>query len=333
MKRILTISIFVCLIICISSIIPANNVGPGVAPVVPGSTYTRGTIIVGPDQTYTNIQDAIDDSAPGDTVRIYAGTYYERIVLDKKLTLVGNGTSETVINGGNGGDVITIDADWCKVTGFKITKAGAIYSSHSGVRILSDNNTLENCDSSGNHYGFNFKDTETQTFKNCTSNSCFKAFYFSYSYHNTFINCVTNNNYYGYQLHYSHDNKIIDAEASSNHEAIHLKRAKNNIIEGCDFSSSDWSAIGIWFSSNNTMANCSFDNNIGNGIEVLGLSADINTFSNCTFNSNQDNGIFIWGGAGTNTLDNCTFQNNEIGINMLASPLLGYTSIPQTAIR
>ena len=60
---------------------------------------------------YYSIGGAISSASNGDTLLIWAGTYYENIVLNKALILTGNGTSATIINGSYSGNVITVSAD------------------------------------------------------------------------------------------------------------------------------------------------------------------------------------------------------------------------------
>jgi len=60
------------------------------------------TIIVAKDENgdYDKIQDAIDNTTEGDTIRVWEGTYYENVVVNKMVNLVGNGSEETTIDGG-----------------------------------------------------------------------------------------------------------------------------------------------------------------------------------------------------------------------------------------
>ena len=46
---------------------------------------------------YTSIQQAIDNSTDGDTIQVWAGTYQENIVVNRSISLLGNGTNETII--------------------------------------------------------------------------------------------------------------------------------------------------------------------------------------------------------------------------------------------
>jgi parallel beta-helix repeat protein len=48
---------------------------------------------------YTKIQDAIDDASVGDTVFVYNGIYYENIVINVSIDLIGEDRNTTVIDG------------------------------------------------------------------------------------------------------------------------------------------------------------------------------------------------------------------------------------------
>ena len=51
------------------------------------------TLNVGPGQTYTTIQSAIDDASYGDTILVHAGIYHETLSVRKSLTIEGEDPS------------------------------------------------------------------------------------------------------------------------------------------------------------------------------------------------------------------------------------------------
>jgi len=97
------------------------------------SVSAATTLYVGSGQIYLKIQNAIDNASAGDTVRVYDGTYYENVIVNKTLTLIGNGTSKTTIDGGGSGDVVFISADWVNVSGFTITNSGSSLLNDGGI--------------------------------------------------------------------------------------------------------------------------------------------------------------------------------------------------------
>ena len=97
---------------------------------------------------YTKIQDAIDNASNGDTVYVYNGTYFENVVVDKSLNLIGEEKTTTIIDGINAGFpdfCITIEANNVTVTGLTIQncKSTGIYIS-SDYNIISDNIVVDN---------------------------------------------------------------------------------------------------------------------------------------------------------------------------------------------
>lgn len=85
-------------------------------------SFTGETLYVGGTGpgNYTRIQEAIDDAAAGDTIYVYAGVYYENVVVDKSLILTGEDKERVIIDGGGHGEVVRIAADNITITGFTI---------------------------------------------------------------------------------------------------------------------------------------------------------------------------------------------------------------------
>lgn len=121
-------------------------------------------ITVGPDQTYTTIQSAIDASNPGDTIYVHNGTYYETIQIDTKVNVIGNGSFLTLINGTDSGDVVSITANGCSITGI-----GVIGSpSYSGIKVTGDNLKIDGCGVGYNRNGITLVDSQNSKISNCS---------------------------------------------------------------------------------------------------------------------------------------------------------------------
>ena len=95
------------------------------------STALAGVLHVGPGETYTTIQSAIDAAVDNDIIIVAQGTYFENIFLaGKAITLISMNrrnwavVSQTIIDGGGMGATVTFEgseeAD-CILSGFTIT--------------------------------------------------------------------------------------------------------------------------------------------------------------------------------------------------------------------
>jgi len=158
-------------------------------------TYFDGKILyVGGDGpgNYSKIQDAIDNASDGDTVFVFdnSSPYYENVVVDKSITLIGEDRNTTVIDGGGIDSVIEVSTDHVHIEGFTVTNCMHDLS-EAGINIFSDWNTIKNSNIVENPctgirlYGSNHNLIENNTLKD---NVCYHIFLRSKSNNNTVQN-------------------------------------------------------------------------------------------------------------------------------------------------
>jgi len=104
-----------------------------------------GTIVV-PSPEYETIQKAINAASPGDVIEVTHGTYYENLMVNKSVSIIGEDPANTVIDGGGEGTVINIIKSNVVVSGFTLQNGKQGNSPYCGISIGSNfvvvNNTL-----------------------------------------------------------------------------------------------------------------------------------------------------------------------------------------------
>ncbi|MCK5253862.1 MAG: right-handed parallel beta-helix repeat-containing protein, partial [Thermoplasmata archaeon] len=138
---------------------------------------------------FTTIHEAVDAASPGDIVRVHAGTYNETVVVDKNITLSGNGTSKTIIDGQLGGTVVTVTANDVTIDGFTI-RSGGMTSSGIDIRGV-DNTSISNCSISGNRIGVRGdQEAERPFIRSCQITDNSKAGIWLVGYNGNVADCV-----------------------------------------------------------------------------------------------------------------------------------------------
>jgi parallel beta-helix repeat protein len=97
---------------------------------------------------FSSITKAVENASDGDTVFVLNGTYYENLVIDKKISLIGEDRNTTKINGFDKyHDIIRIIEDDVDISGFSIQYGGNSYN-NAGIKLES----TQNCTISNNNF-------------------------------------------------------------------------------------------------------------------------------------------------------------------------------------
>jgi len=143
------------------------------------------------ERPFNKIQDAINASGAGATIYVWEGVYYENVVVDKTVSLIGNGSETTTIDGGESSVVVRITADWVNMSGFSVTGSGPsrfndlgiilTWFNGSGIVVESDNNHIfkNTCDNKSNGIFLSYSSNCSITDNKCSNNSGGIDFYTS----------------------------------------------------------------------------------------------------------------------------------------------------------
>jgi len=176
-----------------------------------------------------SVQATIDSAGPSDVIMVERGTY-EKVNVTKPLTLRGDGA---IVDGGGNGSAITLYADGILLEGFVATNYSKSPSEFAGIKVLSNNNIIEN------NTIYN-GDAGTGILLNGSNDNFIAA------------NNVTNNEV-GIYILASSGNNITDNVASKNGHGILLSNSGNNTVVENNASFNTEKGIGLEGSTNNTL--------------------------------------------------------------------------------
>lgn len=246
---------------------------------------------------YTKIQDAIDNASDGDAVFVYNGTYYENVITDKAINLVGEDKNSTIIDGSGNRSAIRVIVDDVTVAGFTIQNSGeGIYIDRTYNCIIST------CRIINNDVGI----------------------FLLFSYNNTISDNVIYNHNNGIQLENAGNNNIKD-NVITNHDlyGIYLDYSSNNNTISANNIIKNNQGIWIWASCyNDILKNNITENNYGIILndpvdnKVSGNNFTSNSIGFCCYDTIDDNLIY----------DNIFFNNTE-NIRVLGHPIIDYAPL------
>ena len=239
---------------------------------------------------YDIIQAAIDapQTENGHTIFVDEGTYYEDVVLNKSLTLIGEDRSTTIIDGNYVGNVIKITASDVKITGFTVQNS---YPEHPYCGVYIGELTASN------NISHNF------------INDSFYAIGLWHSSNNTICQNEMTRSNFGVLLNTSSNNIISGNNITHNLRGVFLKFcSSNNTISGNNIRVNDFGVV-FYQSSNNTLFGNTVMNNNYDGIQLS--SSFNNTFSANKITANYHYDVRLLDSSCNNTFYHNNLDNAE----------------------
>jgi hypothetical protein len=221
---------------------------------------------------FSSIQETINAASPGDTIYVYPGTYYEQVVVNKSVSLIGEDDMAKPVVIANGTDFIFyVSANNVTISGFEIQNLEEMYTQGWGIILNTSSNSIVNGNivdaalailvdrGSGNNISGNvvtiseFCVYDGLNLRN-SDNNVVTGNNFSVSCHNTVIMYNSNHNYIAFNHILGHLTDLVTISNSNNNSIvgntlwkpegfqghIWLKNSKDNILYHNNFISPYW---------------------------------------------------------------------------------------------
>jgi parallel beta-helix repeat protein len=234
--------------------------------VIINSSYYR-VHNINKNTSYTSIQAGIDDANVNDTIRVWAGTFYENVKVTKSLNIIGNSSTNTTIDGGKNKLGFNIKANFVNISGFKI-----INNSNSGIELdkcnkcrIFDNNITNN------QYGIYLRFTDNNLILN---------------------NTIVNNDEYGLYISNSYSNTVDNNHIELNGDSgIYIRNTNLTKIVNNTCNSNLDGGMRLWYSCYNQINNNTVNYNSYSGISNSDSTS--NLIVNNKLDSNTETAIYL----------------------------------------
>ena len=274
------------------------------------------------DHPYKKIKDAVENATESDEINVFSGKYYERITLDKELTLKGIDTGEgkPIIDGNETGTIINIKAENCVVNNFEIKRAGWELDNYGkNILIKKKNAIITNNDIIGQaEMGICLYSNahNAKIFNNTIKKIGYQGIYNDGAENvNISYNMITDSGE-AILLYFTGKNTVYRNVISSNDRALVLYYGGDyEVIENVISDHSDYGFI-IYRNSypNQVIGNVIYSNN-GRALFLNENYAKISAINN-TIYSNKAIGIEVWRSNNVEILQNTVYSNYKHGVQL-----------------
>jgi parallel beta-helix repeat protein len=294
-------------------------------------TASAGTLYLDDDggADFTGIQETINTASVGDTIIVHSGVYYENVVVDKSVTLIGIG--HPVVDACGEGSAITLCADGITLIGFTATNSGSSWGC-AGIKVISSNNIITGNNVSNNDRNGIYLDYSSNNNNNIitgnNANNNGDGIYLDYSCNNNTItgNNVSNNDRNGIGLYSSSNNNTITRNTFLNDglfvsSCSYQNTVEDNTVNGkplvyledaSDYKVEDAGQVILVNCDNITVENLDLSNT-SVGIELL--NTENSKIINNNISKNNVDGFYLWYSC-NNSITGNNVNNNWDGISL-----------------
>lgn len=263
---------------------------------------------------YATIQAAINapETLNGHTIQVDAGTYYENVLVNKSISLIGEDNSNTIVDGGKADAVITLTANNITISNFTIRNSSTS-GSYYGLLLNGCNNTIvQNNKITQNYMGLVISQSSSNLFRNNTMDGNVYNFaisgsdiidwdYWTPTLEHFLQDMDTSNTVEGNPIYYwiNHENEQVPSDAG----CVVLVNCTYITVENLNLGNS-FHGLLLAYSSNSTIKN----NNVTGSYSGIGVYYG-SYFNQITANNLKTNDVGVFGYG----WDSRPFYNSFIG--------------------
>jgi len=280
--------------------------------------YTQETMGWGYNH-FNRLQYAIDAVVEGGTICIKQGTYYENVIINKPVRILGEEKETTIIDGEQRDHTIYICADQVSLTELTVQNGSIITipPSGAGIYVVSDHVTIWRTNIVSNVYGIVMDESSKHVFisENSIINNSEGGLLIDASLNHSINNNYITSNKNGIMLkdasHILLSSNII---TNNSEDGIFLCEATDNSVYANTIIQNGVNGINIQSSSKNVVYNNTITHHLTSGIKIESITiiSMYNTIKENSLINNPGYGLTILD-ASDNTLYHNTFLNNEEG--------------------
>ncbi len=257
---------------------------------------------------YRCINDGIKNSTDGDTIYVLNGIYNETISINKTIKLIGEQKNSTIIDGGYAEVILHLIKDNIVINNITVRNSNG-YLSNSGIKIVSNKNSIINCSIYRTKTGIHLKNTYSNLIDNCTLHTNGNGIFLDSSEKNTISGCLICHNSIGIDIENSKNNLITHNYMNSNGYACLLNGSSNIKINHCNISDNQANQGGIFIRK---CTNISIYNSIisHNGIGIHLYSSEKISVKFCELFLNTHFAMIMRTPSKNVVIKNCNIRNN-----------------------